>query len=110
MERATRALRATWTHPNPAPSGACYEEDANIMLGEHHSIHREFPQHRDRIDTLSRERFSFREKVEEHDRLDKEIRGLELRENPISDDDMDALKLKRIRLKDEIYRLLNGGT
>lgn len=78
------------------------------MLGEQHSIHREFPQYRDRINTLMRERLSFREKVEEHDRLDKEIRGLELRENPIADGDMDALKFKRIRLKDEIYRLLNG--
>ncbi|ASK34084.1 YdcH family protein [Alloalcanivorax mobilis] len=77
------------------------------MLGEQHSIHREFPQYRERIDALVREQNAFREKVEEHDRLDKEIRGLEMRESPIADGDMEALKLKRIHLKDEIYRLLS---
>ncbi|HEX5678303.1 MAG TPA: YdcH family protein [Alcanivorax sp.] len=79
------------------------------MLGEPHSIHHEFPQHRERIDALVREHPDFRAKVEEHDRLDKRIRGLEMRENPIADRDMETMKVERMHLKDEIYRRLNGG-
>ena len=47
--------------------------------------------------------------MEEHDRLDKTIRGLEMRENPIADRDMETMKVERMHLKDEIYRRLNGG-
>ena len=79
------------------------------MLGETHSIHHEFPEHHQRIDTLMKSDPSFREKVEEHDRLDKTIRGLEMRESPVADRDMEAMKVERLRLKDELLRHLNGN-
>ncbi len=79
------------------------------MLGESHSIHHEFPEHHERIDALMKEEQAFRDKVEEHDRLDKTIRGLELRENPIADRDLEAMKAERLHLKDVILRRLNGG-
>ena len=60
------------------------------MLGEPHSIHHEFPQHRERIDALAKEHPEFRE-------------------NPIADRDMETMKVERMHLKDEIYRRLNGG-
>lgn len=79
------------------------------MLGESHSIHHEFPEHRERIDALMKEEQAFRDRVAEHDRLDKTIRGLELRENPIADRDLEAMKAERLHLKDVILRRLNGG-
>jgi uncharacterized protein YdcH (DUF465 family) len=47
--------------------------------------------------------------VADHDKLDKQIRGLEMRESPIADLDMERLKRERIRLKDEVYHRLNNG-
>ena len=79
------------------------------MLGESHSIHHEFPEHHERIDALMKEEPAFHEQVAEHDRLDKTIRGLELRENPIADQDLEAMKAERLRLKDVILRRLNEG-
>ncbi|MCH2555941.1 MAG: YdcH family protein [Alcanivorax sp.] len=77
------------------------------MLGESHSIHHEFPEHHARIDALMKDHPEFHAQVEEHDRLDKTIRGLELRESPIADQDMEAMKAERLRLKDAILRRLN---
>lgn len=79
------------------------------MLGEPHSIHHEFPEHHRRIDTLMKDDLAFRDKVTEHDRLDKTIRGLEKRESPVADREMEAMKVQRMHLKDEISHLLNGG-
>lgn len=79
------------------------------MLGETHSIHHEFPEHHQLIDALMKSDPAFREKVEEHDRLDKTIRGLEMRESPLADRDMEAMKVERLHLKDELLRHLNGG-
>ncbi|ARB46142.1 MULTISPECIES: YdcH family protein [Alcanivoracaceae] len=80
------------------------------MLGEIHSIHHEFPEHHARIDDLARGDPGFRSQIQEHDKLDKQIRGLELRESPIGDDEMEALKRHRLHLKDQILkRLLNGA-
>lgn len=77
------------------------------MLGEPHSIHHEFPDHHQRIEALIRDDPAFRGKVEEHDRLDKTIRGLEMRESPLADGDMEAMKTQRLRLKDDILHCLN---
>ncbi|MDX1802734.1 MAG: YdcH family protein [Alcanivorax sp.] len=79
------------------------------MLGENHSIHREFPDHHHKIDQLVLSDPQFKALVTEHDRLDKEIRGLEMRESPIGDGDMEHLKLERIRLKDQVYQRLSNG-
>ncbi|KZX62476.1 MULTISPECIES: YdcH family protein [unclassified Alcanivorax] len=79
------------------------------MLGENHSIHHEFPDQRQKIDELVSNDPAFRALVADHDKLDKQIRGLEMRESPIADLDMERLKRERIRLKDEVYHRLNNG-
>lgn len=76
------------------------------MLGENHSIHHEFPDLHDKIDLLSREDPAFREQVLQHDKLDKQIRGLELRESPVGDEQMESMKHQRLQLKDHIYQRL----
>ena len=79
------------------------------MLGENHSIHHEFPDQHQKIDDLVSHDPGFKALVMEHDKLDKQIRGLEMRESPIADLDMERLKRERIRLKDEVYHRLNNG-
>ncbi|EKF73078.1 hypothetical protein A11A3_15497 [Alcanivorax hongdengensis A-11-3] len=77
------------------------------MLGENHSIHREFPDHHQKIDELVLNDPKFKALVVEHDKLDKEIRGLEMRESPVGDAQMEQMKRERIRLKDQVYQRLN---
>ena len=80
------------------------------MLGENHSIHHEFPDFHDRIDALSKTDPDFLSRVHEHDKLDKQIRGLEMRESPRSDQEMERLKQNRLHLKDLIYQRLTQGS
>ena len=65
-----------------------------------------FPEHREIIPQLRQDNPHFAKIFEEHAVLDQEICRREL--NPISriNDDIEALKRKKLRLKDETYRLL----
>ncbi|TCB82187.1 YdcH family protein [Acinetobacter sp. ANC 4173] len=65
-----------------------------------------FPEHREIIPQLRQDNPRFAKIFEEHAELDQEIYQREL--NPVFriNDDIEALKRKKLRLKDEIYRLL----
>ena len=65
-----------------------------------------FPEHREIIPQLRQDNPHFAKIFEEHEILDQEICQREL--NPVFriNDDIEALKRKKLRLKDEIYRLL----
>ena len=76
------------------------------MLGETHSIHHEFPEQHDLIDRLVVENLHFKKMVEEYNSLDKEIRGIEMRDSPIDDVTFNQMKKNRGYLKDEIYQML----
>ncbi len=76
------------------------------MLGENHSIHHEFPEQHDLIDRLVVENLHFKKIVDEYNLLDKEIRGIEMRDSPIDDVTFNQMKKKRGQLKDEAYQML----
>ena len=76
------------------------------MLSEHHDIDHEFPEYHEKLEKLMAADSAFAERVQEHDKLDDEIRVLEERGQPIADEDIEAMKLKRAHLKDEIYARL----
>ncbi len=76
------------------------------MLGENHSLHHEFPEHHDLIDTLMKEDLHFKKIADEYNALDKEIRTLEQNNSPIDDITLHELKKKRSYLKDEAYQIL----
>ncbi|MGR5458489.1 YdcH family protein [Vibrio sp. DNB22_12_1] len=73
------------------------------MLGENHSLTHEFPEHLDTINQLVASDASFAETAKNYNALDKEIRELELRGNPIDDNEMNTLKHNRAELKDWLY-------
>jgi hypothetical protein len=79
------------------------------MLGENHSLTHEFPEHLDTIAKLSENDMSFAENVRNYNALDKEIRVLELRGNPIDDQAMNALKHNRAELKDWLHSKIMGA-
>lgn len=68
-----------------------------------HQLYTEFPEFRERIDTLREGDPKFSEKLTRYTELDQEIEGLEKRESPIGDDKMHRLKQWRAQLKDELY-------
>ena len=76
------------------------------MLGENHDIYHEFPEFKDRIVGLAENNPDFCRLMGEHDVLDKEIRVLEIANQPVADDYMEDLKKKRIALKDQLYDLI----
>ncbi|WP_371372329.1 YdcH family protein [Thalassotalea aquiviva] len=76
------------------------------MLGENHSLLKEFPDHKERILKLSKQDETFADAHKKYDALDKEIRILELDGSPIDDAEMHQLKHDRAELKDSLYQRL----
>ncbi|ENV31670.1 YdcH family protein [Acinetobacter gerneri] len=69
-----------------------------------------FPEYRERMNTLKQENPHFARLLEDHDALDKQIIQLEL--DPVCQihDDIESLKRKKLRLKDEMYQILRVNT
>ena len=66
-----------------------------------------FPEFREIIQKLREDNPHFAKIFEEHEVLDKEINDLE--QNPVNliNDSIKSLKRKKLKLKDEMYRLLS---
>ena len=76
------------------------------MLGETHDVLHEFPDLGGTIKELHEKDSGFAKLMDQHDQLDTEIRELEERGSPTTDDHMEELKYKRTKLKDQIYQSL----
>ena len=68
-----------------------------------------FPEYRERIQQLREENPHFAQMFEQHCELDQSITQLEL--DPLNHlhEDIEALKRKKLKLKDEMYRLLKDA-
>ncbi|MEH0664427.1 YdcH family protein [Vibrio scophthalmi] len=77
------------------------------MLGEDHSLLKEFPEHKDDILSLAETDLNFNDQMKEYNAIDKQIRTLELRDSPISDEEMHTLKLRRAQMKDDLFQQLH---
>jgi uncharacterized protein YdcH (DUF465 family) len=76
------------------------------MLSEHHDISHEFPEYHRMIEALRVTDKNFDTLVAKHDFIDDEIRLLEEKQSPISDEEIEKMKFQRASLKDQIYQLL----
>ena len=76
------------------------------MLGEMHDILHEFPNRVEVIKDLHDNNPEFAQLMDDHDKLDAQIRDLEEHDQPTSDFYMEDLKKKRALLKDRIYEIL----
>ena len=76
------------------------------MLGEDHSLTIDFPEYLNTIAEPNKSDTEFAKKADKYDKLDKEIRMLELKDAPISDEQMHQLKHDRSELKDWLYERL----
>jgi uncharacterized protein len=79
------------------------------MLSEHHDISHEFPEWRSMLDSLRTTDKKFDAMVAKHDYIDDEIRRLEERQLPISDEEIEKMKFQRAALKDQVYQCLRAA-
>lgn len=73
------------------------------MLGEHHGLAHDFPDHRERIHELKMENAHFRKLMEQYDDVNEQVERLEQQGSPVADETLEELKKRRIQLKDDIY-------
>ena len=76
------------------------------MSNLHHSLYDDFPEYHDRIHQLKLENEEFARKATEYHKIDHSVRGLENRQIPTTDQHFEELKIRRVHLKDELYRML----
>jgi uncharacterized protein YdcH (DUF465 family) len=76
------------------------------MLGEHHSLAHEFPEYKDKIHELKISDPEFAKLFEKYDDIDKEIYRIEMQIENTSDEYLEGLKIRRVKLKDELYTML----
>jgi len=72
----------------------------------HHPLIHEFPEYRETIHQLKTSDAHFRRLFDEYHTVDREVVRIEEDIEPASDNVMEALKLKRLHLKDDLFRIL----
>lgn len=65
-----------------------------------------FPEYRELISQLKVSDPRFRHLFSKHNDLDQRIKNMEVHIEPASHEDIESLKKKKLRLKDELYELL----
>lgn len=70
----------------------------------HHSLLKEFPEHRETIQWLKVSDEAFRRKFDEYHHLDDKVYRIEEEIDFATDQEIDELKMKRAQLKDELYK------
>ncbi len=76
------------------------------MTIEHHDLYREFPEYRAVIAALKAADPTFAARMATYDELDAEIHLHENNVAPVADEYLEAKKIRRVQLKDELYAAL----
>ncbi|MCB1687093.1 MAG: DUF465 domain-containing protein [Halioglobus sp.] len=76
------------------------------MSVEHHDLIHEFPELKTRIHELKVSDAHFRRLFDEYHELTREIEKMEDEVTPVSSRTEESAKVRRLHLKDELYRLL----
>lgn len=76
------------------------------MHVEHHPLIKEFPEHRERIHSLKQADAHFAKLADKYEEVDKHICRAEDSPEGFSEHHMHELKAERLRLKDEVYKVL----
>jgi uncharacterized protein YdcH (DUF465 family) len=79
------------------------------MSVEHHDLHHEFPELHDRIHDLKLNDAHFRRLFDEYHELTREIEKMEDEVTPTSTQIEEEAKMRRVHLKDELYRMLTAA-
>ncbi len=73
---------------------------------ESHDLFHEFPEYQDKIRALMLSSDAFVRMMKDYDDCDHKIRRIEQRVDPATDFYCEELKYLRVRLKDQLYKML----
>ena len=76
------------------------------MMHVPHELREEFPHERSLIERLIKDNYQFRRLSERYDEVNREIHRIESEEAPTTDEVLERLKKRRLKLKDEIAGIL----
>lgn len=79
------------------------------MSVEHHDLHHEFPEFNERIHELKVSDSHFRRLFDEYHELTRSIEKMEDEVTPVATRTEEEAKLRRVHLKDELYRMLTAA-
>ncbi|NBB83470.1 MAG: DUF465 domain-containing protein [Alphaproteobacteria bacterium] len=79
------------------------------MLGEHHDLLHEFPDHKQTIHDLKVGNAHFAKLFDEYHHLDREVRRAEDRVEATTDAHEEELKRRRLQLKDELWAMIQAA-
>jgi len=78
------------------------------MSVEHHDLVHELPELKDRIHTLKVSDLHFRRLFDAYHELTRDIENMENEVTPVATHTEEEAKVRRLRLKDELYRMLTA--
>lgn len=78
------------------------------MTLEKHGLLHDFPQLREKIYALKTSNPHFARLYDEYDTVEHEVRRIEAEVETPSDEYVEAVKLRRVKLKDQLYAMLNS--
>lgn len=79
------------------------------MNVDHHDLHHEFPEHVDTIRSLKVSSTHFARLFDEYHVLTSQVEALEDKDSPLADVALEDMKKTRLKLKDELYAMLQAG-
>ncbi len=77
-------------------------------MQKHHDIRHEFPEMTDKIHLLKTTDAHFRKLYDAYHEVDHEVHRIESGANVSTDEHLNELRMKRVKLKDDIYALLKA--
>lgn len=76
-------------------------------MENNHSLVLEFPEMADKIHELKISDAHFRKMFDEYHEVDHHIHRIETEAEPTTDEHLNELRIKRVNLKDSLYKQLN---
>ena len=80
------------------------------MNVDHHDLHHEFPEYAEAIHILTVSSKRFARLFDEYQALTSQIEELEAKDSPVADMALEDMKKLRLKLKDELYAMLQAPT
>ena len=78
------------------------------MHVDHHDLYQEFPEFKEAIDVLKERNPFFARQFASYNRLTGKVEDLEAHDMPVADFTIEDMKKQRVKLKDELYHLLQA--
>lgn len=79
------------------------------MSVEHHDLIHELPEYKEQIHKLKMDDAHFRSLFDEYHKLTREVENMENEVTPVATRTEEDAKLRRLHLKDELYRMLKAA-